>query len=65
MIESANERIPVVATEKENGLIIHIVNQLPENPAAEFTARVDPEKRQADEHAENRHERMRVGHSLL
>ena len=40
MIESANERIPVVATEKENGLIIHIVNQLPENPAAEFTARV-------------------------
>lgn len=32
MIESANERIPVVATEKENGLIIHIVNQLPENP---------------------------------
>jgi len=37
MIESANERIPVVATEKENGLIIHIVNQLPENPAAEFT----------------------------
>ena len=47
MIESANERIPVVATEKENGLIIHIVNQLPENPAAEFTARVDPEKRQA------------------
>ena len=42
MIESANERIPVVATEKENGLIIHIVNQLPENPAAEFTARVDP-----------------------
>ena len=46
-IETANERIPVVATEKENGLIIHIVNQLPENPAAEFTARVDPEKRQA------------------
>ncbi len=29
MIESANERIAVVATEKENGLIIHIVNQLP------------------------------------
>ncbi len=36
-IESANERIPVVATEKENGLIIHIVGELPENPAAEFT----------------------------
>lgn len=37
-IENANERIAVVATEKENGLIIHIVKELPENPAAEFTA---------------------------
>ena len=27
---------PVVATEKENGLIIHIVTQLPENPEATF-----------------------------
>ena len=35
-IETANERIPVVATEKENGLIIHIVTQLPENPEATF-----------------------------
>ncbi len=29
VIENANERIPVVATEKENGLIIHIVASLP------------------------------------
>ena len=28
-IENANERIAVVATEKENGLIIHIVEELP------------------------------------
>ena len=62
MIESANERIPVVATEKENGLIIHIVNQLPENPAAEFTARVDPEKRQA---AANNHTATHLMHEAL
>ena len=37
-----------MATEKENGLIIHIVKELPENPAAEFTAVVDAAKRQAD-----------------
>ncbi len=46
-IESANERINVVATEKENGLIVHVTTALPENPSAAFTAVVDGEKRQA------------------
>ncbi len=46
-IESANEKIDVVATEKENGLIIHVVTKLPENIEAEFTAVVDAAKRQA------------------
>ena len=45
-IESANEKIEIVATEKENGLIIHIAKQLPENPAAEFRAVVNPDARQ-------------------
>ncbi|MBR4951474.1 MAG: alanine--tRNA ligase, partial [Alistipes sp.] len=45
-IESANEKIEIVATEKENGLIIHIAKQLPENPNAEFHAVVDAEARQ-------------------
>ena len=45
-IESANEKIDVVATEKENGLIIHIVKQLPENPAATFRAVVNEDARQ-------------------
>ena len=45
-IESANEKIEVVATEKENGLIIHITKQLPENPTAEFRAVVDADARQ-------------------
>ncbi len=45
-IESANEKIDIVATEKENGLIIHIAKQLPENPEATFRAVVNPEARQ-------------------
>jgi alanyl-tRNA synthetase len=45
-IESANEKIEIVATEKENGLIIHIAKQLPENPSATFRAVVDAEARQ-------------------
>ena len=44
-IESANEKIEIIATEKENGLIIHIAKQLPENPAAEFHAVVNAEAR--------------------
>ena len=61
-IESANERIGVVATEKENGLIIHIVERLPENPAATFTARVDAEKRQS---AANNHSATHLMHAAL
>ena len=61
-IESANERIAVVATEKENGQIIEIVEQLPENPAAEFRAVVDAEKRQA---AANNHTATHLMHEAL
>ena len=61
-IENANERIAVVATEKENGQIIEIVEQLPENPAAEFRAVVDAEKRQA---AANNHTATHLMHEAL
>ena len=61
-IATANERIDVVATEKENGLIIHIVTQLPENPTAEFTAVVNPEKRQT---AANNHSATHLMHEAL
>ena len=61
-IENADERISIVATEKENGLIVHIAERLPENPGAEFTAVVDPEKRQA---AANNHTATHLMHEAL
>ena len=41
----SNDTILVTNTKKENDLIVHFVDQLPSNPAAEFTAEVDIEKR--------------------
>ncbi|MBR6673098.1 MAG: alanine--tRNA ligase, partial [Alistipes sp.] len=46
-IESADEKVEIVAAEKENGLIIHVTTKLPENLESEFTAVVDAAKRQA------------------
>lgn len=46
-IDNGSERIAVVATEKENGLIIHITERLPEDLAAAFRAEVDPARRQS------------------
>ncbi|MFZ4784218.1 MAG: alanine--tRNA ligase [Flavobacteriales bacterium] len=42
---SANDRIEITDTKKENNLIVHFADQLPENPAATFIAKVDVEKR--------------------
>ena len=61
-IESADERIAIVSTEKENGLIIHIAEQLPEDPTALFTAVVDGEKRQS---AANNHTATHLMHEAL
>ncbi|WP_295936391.1 alanine--tRNA ligase [uncultured Alistipes sp.] len=61
-IENAEGRIAVKATEKENGLIVHIVDRLPENPEAGFTAVVDAEKRQA---AANNHTATHLMHEAL
>ena len=46
-IDNGEEKIDIIATEKENGLIIHVTTKLPENLEAEFTAVVDAQKRQA------------------
>ena len=46
-IDNGEEKIDIIATEKENGLIIHVTTKLPENLEAEFTAVVDAQKRHA------------------
>ncbi len=46
-LTSANEIIQVVDTRKENNLIVHIVEELPENPATTFRAAVNTERRTA------------------
>ncbi|HEY3403471.1 MAG TPA: alanine--tRNA ligase [Ohtaekwangia sp.] len=45
-IESANEKIYITDTKKENELIVHFADQLPENMSAQFSAVVDKHKRQ-------------------
>lgn len=45
-IVSANEKIYITDTKKENELIVHSADQLPENLSASFSAIVDKHKRQ-------------------
>ena len=45
VLVSANEQIKVLDTQKENDLILHFVDKLPENLESEFEARVDGHKR--------------------
>jgi alanyl-tRNA synthetase len=42
---SANETIDIIDTKKENNLILHFANQLPENVNAVFTAKVNTDLR--------------------
>jgi alanyl-tRNA synthetase len=44
-IESANEKIFVIDTKKENELIVHVAEKLPENVSAVFHAQVNKHKR--------------------
>jgi alanyl-tRNA synthetase len=48
-ISNANEKLAIVDTKKENNLIIHFAESLPENVEATFTATVDVEKRKLTE----------------
>jgi alanyl-tRNA synthetase len=45
IIVNAHEQLPIFDTKKENNLIIHLAKELPENPTARFTAKVDATKR--------------------
>ncbi len=44
-IESNGKRIAVLDTKKENNLIIHLTNEVPEDPEATITAKVSAENR--------------------
>ena len=44
-ITNGTEVITIINTFKENNLIIHLADKLPSNPNAEFTAKVDVDKR--------------------
>ena len=49
VLVNEEETINVIDTKKENGIAIHIVNKIPQNPEAEFMACVDVERRKAIE----------------
>ena len=49
VLQSADEKIYITDTQKENGLSIHIVKELPKNLNADFKAIVNIEKRSASE----------------
>ncbi|MCH5330207.1 MAG: alanine--tRNA ligase [Alistipes sp.] len=61
-IESDGERIDIIDTEKENGLIVHIASKAPSDPSAVFRAVVDGVKRQS---AANNHSATHLLHSAL
>ncbi|MEX8547023.1 MAG: alanine--tRNA ligase [Mucilaginibacter sp.] len=56
------EIIPVTDTKKENGLIVHFVDQLPEDISDVLTAYVDPERRL---NIENNHSATHLLHAAL
>lgn len=61
-IESANEKIAITDTQKENNLTVHIADTLPENPEAEFVAVVDEKRRTA---SANNHSATHLLHEAL
>ena len=47
VLVSENETIEVIDSKRENGQTVHIVKQMPKDPAAQFMACVDTDKRDA------------------
>jgi alanyl-tRNA synthetase len=62
LLVSADETIRVIDTKKENNLIVHYVDALPKNPAANFEARVDEQNRRL---TANNHSATHLMHAAL
>ena len=61
-IGNINEKVEIIDTKKENNLIIHFAESLPENIEASFTATVDASKRKL---TENNHSATHLLHAAL
>ncbi|MDP2387591.1 MAG: alanine--tRNA ligase [Bacteroidota bacterium] len=61
-LEGPNDILDILDTKKENGVIIHITDKLPENLTAHFHARVDKEKRSL---TQNNHSATHLLHAAL
>jgi alanyl-tRNA synthetase len=61
-IENINEKINITDTKKENGVIIHFCDKLPENMEASFVAKVNRSKRS---YTENNHSATHLLHAAL
>jgi alanyl-tRNA synthetase len=62
VLESANESVNILDTKKENGIIIHFADKLPENFSQTFIAKVDAERRTL---TENNHSATHLLHAAL
>ncbi|MBN8697529.1 MAG: alanine--tRNA ligase [Bacteroidetes bacterium] len=62
VLESANDKLIVTDTKKENGIIIHFTDKLPENFSQTFVAKVNGEKRHL---TENNHSSTHLLHAAL